>query len=170
MTAPLLALWAGLAASVPARQAPDSAQHARLLKAMSATFDAFDRLRGATHQFTLDLAHASDDMVVSRAARVKLECSRADSALMDIERILTGPPPTPDARREIGPTRAAATSLRAAFARCSREWGAEPRHPTQPDSLRAWGPYRTNQLELSLRRYAPRIQAFAHAAGADPKH
>jgi hypothetical protein len=68
----------------------------------------------------------------------------------------------------VTPTRAAASALRAAFARCTREWGTEPRHPVRPDSLRAWGPYRSNQLEATLRRNAPQIHAFAQAAGADP--
>jgi hypothetical protein len=169
MTAPLLALWAGLAASAPARQARDSAQQARLRTVVTATFDAFDRLRGATHQFTLDLDHASNDLVQSRAARVTLECLRTDSALLDLERILASPLPTPAAQRQVRPTRAAARAVRAAMARCASDWGSDPRHPAQPDSLRAWGPYRTNQLEATLRRHAPEIQAFAHAAGADPK-
>lgn len=168
MTSSLLALWAGLALSAPARQASDSAQQARVRAVMAETFNAFDRLRGATHQFTLDLDDASDDLVLARAARIQRECQRADGMVADVERILAGPAPTSDARREVAPTRAAASALRAAFARCTREWGAEPRHPVRPDSLRAWGPYRSNQLEATLRRNAPQIHAFAHAAGADP--
>ena len=171
MIASLLALWAGLATAAPARQAPDSVQHARLLAVMTETFNAFDRLRGATHQFTLDLNNASDDLVLARAARLQRECQRADGMVADVERILAAPAPNPDAGREVAPTRAAVKALRTAFARCTREWGGmPPRHPVRPDSLRAWGPYRSNQLEATLRRHAPQFHAFAHAAGADPVH
>ncbi|HEY6808831.1 MAG TPA: hypothetical protein VI160_08580 [Gemmatimonadales bacterium] len=171
MTASLLALWAGLATPAPARQAPasDSAQHAHLRSVMQATFDAFDRLRGATHEFRLDLDDASAELVLARAARLQRECRAADSALAGVEQVLASPPPTPAARRQVPPTRAAARTLRGAFARCIRDWQLDARRPAHPDSIRAWAPYRTSQLDQVLHREAPQFQAFAHAAGVEPR-
>src|SRR5207245_11135196 len=48
--------------------------------------------------------------------------------------------------------------------KCERDY--DPGAPgVNADTLKAWGPFRLNQLELELRRYAPGVQRLPGAPG-----
>jgi hypothetical protein len=125
-------LWSALAAQVP-----DSA--------LMATFSA---IRSASARFRHDLRQASPQLVMTRARDVRAACNgsraAADSLAPRVAR-------HPAARAELG-------ALQRALAACEREWDTTaPR--ANPDSLRAWGPHRLNELDRALRRYQQRGRA-----------
>jgi hypothetical protein len=148
-----------------ALQAPDSARTGRWQRALNQTTDSLDRLRGASAGFRVDLANASPDLVLARAAQVRATCSAAVPPLQSLEALMAGEVYSPRARREQTQLRAGTAQLRQVLARCEREWLAPP-HPARrdADSLRAWGPYRSSQLEASLQRYLALVRTFMKRA------
>ena len=154
----LLALAVGL-------QASDSARAPRWERALNQTTDSLDRVRGAAAAFRVDLGYASHDLVLVRAAQVRATCRGADVPLQVLERLLTDEVYDRNARGAQERLRSGTTELRRTMSRCQREWLAGPR-PTASgaDSLRAWGPYRTAQLDAALRRYLGLMRSFMKQA------
>jgi hypothetical protein len=148
-----------------ALQAPDSARAVRWERAMNATTDSLDRVRGAAAAFRVDLGNASHDLVLVRAAQVRATCGAADGSLQALEQLLTDEVYDPRARNAQERLRSGTTELRRTLSRCQREWQTGPR-PTVSgaDSLRAWGPYRTAQLEAALRRFLGLVRSFMKQA------
>ena len=149
-----------------AAQAPDSARQAHFTRVLHQANDSLDRVRGAAAGFRTDLSISSSALVLQRAARVHGSCRGADAALVEVESLLAGGVYRRTAQREQAQLQASSAELRHALARCQREW-AVPSGPTvaQADSLRAWGPYRTAQLDAALRRYTGSVQEFMQRAG-----
>ena len=147
-------------------QVPDSARQARFTHVLHQANDSLDRVRGAAEGFRRDLSIASSALVFQRAARVHASCRGADTALVEVESLLAGGVYRRTAQREQARLQASSTELRHALARCQREW-VVPSGPTvaKADSLRAWGPYRTAQLDAALRRYTGSAQEFMQRAG-----
>jgi hypothetical protein len=148
-----------------ALQAPDSARAVRWERALNETTDSLDRIRGAAAAFRVDLGNASHDLVLVRAAQVRATCGSADAPLQALEQLLTDEVYDPRARNAQQRLRSGTTELRRTMSRCEREWQAGQR-PTAAgaDSLRAWGPYRTAQLDAALRRYLGLLRWFMKQA------
>jgi len=72
---------------------------------------------------------------------------------------------TPRAGAEQARLRLAAMDLRRTLQQCRRDWEPKPASQTLADSLRAWGPYRVQQLDLALRRYESALRVFQLKAG-----
>lgn len=148
-----------------ALQTPDSARAERWQRVLNATTDSLDRVRGAAAAFRVDLRSASHDLVLVRAAQVRTSCGGADAPLQSVAQLLAEGIYEPRARSAQERLRSGTVELRRVLGRCEREWQAPPR-PTasDADSLRAWGPYRTAQLDAALRRYLGLVRSFMKAA------
>lgn len=152
-----------LLALAVALQAPDSARAPRWERALNETTDSLDRVRGAAAAFRVDLGNASHDLVLVRAAQVRATCRAADAPLQVLERLLTDEVYDRNARGAQERLRSGTTELRRTLSRCQREWQAHP-IANGADSLRAWGPYRTAQLDAALRRYLGLVRSFMKQA------
>jgi len=148
-----------------AAQAPDGARQARYEGVFNQATDSLDRVRGAAAGFRTDLPSASPELVLQRAARVHDSCRSADAALLQVESLLADGLYTPRVAREQAQLRSGTVELRRVLGRCRREW-AVPQLPTRADAdtLRAWGPYRTAQLDGALRRYLGTLRGFMKKA------
>src|SRR2546430_533241 len=146
----LAALWVVAASHT---QHPDSAKAARVERVITATTDSISRLRSAAYGFRLDLQAVSAALVLERAQRVHDGCTGAVAGLESLLRVLTVETLTPRAGAEQARLRLAAMDLRRTLQQCRRDWEPRPASQTLADSLRAWGPYRVQQLDLALRRY-----------------
>lgn len=151
-------LWAAIAA-----QSPDRATTARYASALQTVADSLTGVRGAVASFRADLAAASPALVLARAARVRARCAGARAAVAQLRAVVASDY-TPHARGAQHALRDEATGLTRALERCEREWDASLRGASA-DSLRAWGPYRIEQLEIVMRRYHTRAGAFQKRAG-----
>jgi hypothetical protein len=141
-----------------ALQAPDSARAARWERALNQTTDSINRIRGATAGFRVDLGSASPDLILVRAAHVRAACGSAAAPLKTVEDLLDGEVYNVHAQREQSQLRAGSVDLHRALERCEREW------KVPADSLRAWGPYRSAQLDTALGRYLVLVRAFMKRA------
>lgn len=149
-----------------AAQASDSAHRVRYERVLNNATDALDRLRGVTAGFRTDLPRASPDLVVERAERVRASCGEVGTALDGVDSLLAEGVYVSHARREQSALKDGGAELRRVVARCEREWSVPtPRTMAAADSLRAWGPYRTAQLDAALRRYLAVVRGFMKKAG-----
>jgi 50S ribosomal subunit-associated GTPase HflX len=103
--------------------------------------------------------------VFARAERVHTGCRGADGALLQVDTLLAEGVYSRRAASEQARLQTATAELRRVLSRCQREWTV-PRVPTvaTADSLRAWGPYRTAQLDSALRRYLSSLRGFMKKA------
>jgi hypothetical protein len=156
-----------LLALAVAAQAPDTAgdRQARYERVLNQAADSLDQVRGAGAGFRTDLASASRDLVLERAARMQASCRGASGALLQVASLLDEGVYERRAAREQSALRAGTGELQRTMARCQRDWGV-PAQPTaaQADSLRLWGPYRASQLDIALRRYLGLLRAFMKRA------
>ncbi|PYO85841.1 MAG: hypothetical protein DMD68_02475 [Gemmatimonadetes bacterium] len=159
----LVALWT--AAAAPPAQLPDTARTARVERVINAASDSISRLGGAASVFPLDLQAVSQALVLERAARVQVGCTGAAAGLESLLRVLGAETVTPRAAAEQARLRAAARDLRRTLVQCGREWNPRPPTAARADSLRDWGPYRIQQLDVALRRYDAARRAFQEKAG-----
>jgi hypothetical protein len=142
-------------------QSPDSARQARYEGVLNQATDSLDRVRGASAAFRTDLGSASRSLVLERASKVQASCRAAGSALRTVAALLDEGVYAPRAARQQADLRRGTTELRRTLERCQRDWAATERaSPAQADSLRAWGPHRTAQLDLVLRRYLGLVREF----------
>jgi len=162
MSGLLVALWVAVA---PPAQVPDSAKPARVERVIDAASDSIGRLRSAAYGFSLDLQAASPALVLARARRVRDGCAGAAAELESLQRVLSVATLTPRAGAEQARLRTAAANLLRALTLCRQEWEPSPPSVTLADSLRAWGPYRVQQLTLALRRYEEALRVFQVRAG-----
>ena len=154
-----------LFALVVAAQAPDSARQLRYEQVLNGATDALDRVRGAAAGFRADLPSASSDLVLQRAERVRVSCRGAGGAVGAVDSLLAEVIYVSRARREQDELRKGGVELRRVLTRCERDWTApSPQLVMAADTLRAWGPYRTSQLETALRRYLASLRAFMKKA------
>ena len=154
----MILLWFTLAV---AAQAPDSVRQARFERVLKQASDSLDGVRGAATAFRTDLPSASSELVLVRAARVHSGCRGADAALLQLDTLLAGGAYSRAAASEQARLQNATAELRRVLGRCQREWTVSQfTTAATVDSLRAWGPYRTAQLDSALRRYLYSLRGF----------
>lgn len=150
---------------VVAAQAPDSARQARYEHVLKQATESLDGVRGASAGFRTDLPSASSQLVLERAERVHAGCRGAGTALLTVDTLLAAGVYSRAAMSEQAQLRRATAELRRVLERCQRDWTVSP-IPTAAavDSLRAWGPYRTAQLDGALQRYLHALRGFMKKA------
>jgi hypothetical protein len=146
-------------------QGPDSVRQARYESVLNQATDSLDRVRGAAAMFRTDLGSASRSLVLERAGKVQASCRAARSALQAVGALLDEGVYAPRAAAQQAELRRGTTELGRTLGQCQRDWAASERStPVQADSLRAWGPHRTAQLDLVLRRYLGLVREFMKRA------
>lgn len=150
-------------------QLPDSARQARFERVLREVTDSLDALRGAAAGFRADLSRTSAVLVLERAARVRNGCRAADAALARQQSLLSEGIYRAAAEQEQARLAGEVARLRQALVRCQREWAVgDHAGPAEADSLRAWGPYRTAQLDSAVRRFVLSMYAFMKKAELKP--
>jgi len=135
-------------------QVPDSSARARRLAALQAFDDSLTTVSSAASAFRADLAAASPDLVVSRAARMQRRCAAAGA---EGQRLATVDSLDASLRRELG-------ALRAALGQCVTDFATGSSH-RGVDSLAAWGPYRLVRLDSAIRRYRMATHEYKRRLG-----
>ena len=92
--------------------------------------------------FQADLVHASPDLVISRATRLRQHCA---GTRYETGRLDSLPALRTQLRREL-------TALRTELARCDREFATGPWYQNA-DSVKAWAPYRLARLSNAVSRF-----------------
>ena len=149
MAAELLLFWAVFIA-----QAPDTAALNRQNAAIRRVTDSLTVLEGAAAMFQADLVHASPDLVIARATRLRRHCSGAHHETTRLDSV---PALGAQLRRELA-------ALRTELARCDREFTTGPWYQ-HVDSVKAWAPYRLARLSDAVRSF----RLAARASTAAPK-
>jgi hypothetical protein len=142
---------------------PDTANvHAHALRMVR---DSAERVRGGLARFRRDLPMAGEQTVVSRAERLTRACEGLRTAFDDAVPLLRlspgAHPGLVSAHREL---LAAMRDTKPVLLR-ECEQGLSANGPGDwADSLKAWGPYRTSQIQRSLSSIDAGIARFARAA------
>jgi hypothetical protein len=136
-------------------QAPDTAALNRQYAAIRRVGDSLTVLEGAAAMFQADLVHASPDLVISRAARLRHHCNGSQHETARLDSI---PALGAQLRHDLA-------ALRTELARCDREFNTGPWYQ-HTDSVKAWAPYRLARLSDAVRNF--RIAARA-AVKSHPK-
>jgi len=121
--------------------------------------DTLDAVSAATWELNRDLGTAGNETVLARAQRLRERCQGAAVALPAAARAFPASLERPIRRlRDV---------LEVQCVRGLISDGSGSR----PDSLRAWGPYRTRRIDDAIRRYDAAAGRFAAAAGVklEPK-
>jgi len=162
-----VSLWGALVApaSSSLHQTPDSAVLRRYGDAVDATSDTLDMLRGLAQAFRNDLQTASPTLVLERATSVQTACLSGVTSVRRLQGMLAAGAVTPKSARSQAKFRVTAEETVAALERCVRNWQPLPRTNTRADTLRAWGPYRVNEIEQALRKFDLARFTFAATAG-----
>ena len=149
----LLALWAASPPGTPAltAQTPDTALTRELGNPLRVFRDSLFAVQGAGVEFRRDLAAASPDLVIARARRVQESCARAIAALRDAQHAIATTTLPARTRPPVADLQRLLPQLQADLARCQREFAPGAWY-ARVDSLRAWGPSRLSQLDVSVRR------------------
>jgi hypothetical protein len=134
-------------------QAPDTASLARQDAAIRRVSDSLTVLEGAAAMFQADLVHASPDLVISRATRLRQHCTGTHRETARLDSL-----PTLGAqlRRDLA-------TLRSELARCDREFATGPWYQNA-DSVKVWAPYRLSRLGDAVRRFRLTARASMGAA------
>jgi hypothetical protein len=159
-------LWGALVAPVApsSHQVPDSAVLRRYADAVNATGDTLDVLRGVAQAFRNDLKTSSPTIVLARATSVQNACTSGVTTVRQLQGMLAARSVTAKAARSQAKFRTTAEETVAALERCVRNWQPLPRTDARADTLRAWGPYRVNEIEVALRKFDLARYTFAAAA------
>ena len=139
-------------------------------RTLLAVRDSADRVRAELALFQRDLQMAGAQTVQSRARRLSTACEGLHRALTDGEPTLTVPASANEGL--LRASRSLQAQLRETRRTLARECevGLGPEGPgVWADSLKAWGPYRTSQVQQSLSAYDRAAAAFARAAGIELK-
>jgi len=149
----LLALWAASPPGKPSSvsQTPDTALNRQLGIPLATLRDSLFAVQGSGAAFRRDLAVASPDLVIARARQVQESCTRALATIAATQRALAATPLAPRTQPRSADLQRLLPKLQTDLARCSREFAPGAWY-TRVDSLRAWGPARTVQLDASVRR------------------
>ena len=152
MIAILLALWAAAPPGTPSSvsQTPDTALNRQLGIPLATLRDSLFAVQGSGAAFRRDLAVASPDLVIARARRVQESCAGAGVAVAAAQRALAATTLPPRTQPRSADFQRVLPKLQADLARCQREFAPGGSY-TRVDSLRAWGPSRTVQLDASVR-------------------
>lgn len=148
----------------PARTA-DTSETARYRDLLVGVRDSIHPVSAAIITFRRDLSSAGPETVTAKAAELVRACGRARAALVTL-------PPRLEPSAAPPRARSAADALRQA----TRELDHQLRDDCErglrfeglagaPDSLRAWGPYRTARLRQTITRFDAASNRFASAVG-----
>lgn len=151
MPGALVVLWTVLIA-----QAPDTTAQNRYGAAIRRVSDSLTVLEGATAMFQADLIHASSDLVISRALRLRQHCTGSRNETWRLDSL---PTLGTRLRRELA-------TLRAELARCEREFAIGLSYQGA-DSVKAWAPYRLARMGAAVRRF--RLAARASMRDGAPQ-
>jgi hypothetical protein len=148
----LLALWAASPPGTPSSvsQTPDTALNRQLGIPLATLRDSLFAVQGSGAAFRRDLAVASPDLVIARARRVQESCAGAGVAVAAALRALAATTLPPRTQPRSADFQRLLPKLQADLARCQREFAPGAWY-TRVDSLRAWGPSRTVQLDANVR-------------------
>src|SRR3989442_4160745 len=120
--------------------------------------DAIGGVRGAGVALRVVLGRLSGVRVLARARRLGERCAAARRAARSRALLLADAPLPAGERR----ARRDLAELERVLQKCERDY--DPGAPgVNADTLKAWGRFRLNQLELELRRYAPGAQRLPGA-------
>jgi len=153
-----LPLWGALAASaapLSPHQAVDSTVLRRYGEAVNATADTLDMLRGFAQAFRNDLQTASPNIILERATSVQNACTSAMSSIRRLQGMLAARTLStiPVGVRSQAKLRATSAETVATLERCVHNWQPLPRTEARADTLRAWGPFRVNEITQALQRF-----------------
>jgi hypothetical protein len=153
MIAILLALWAASPPGTPASiaQEPDTAVQRHVGAPLVTLRDSLFAVQGAGAAFRRDLQTASPDLVIARARHVQESCARAVAAVAATQRALATAAVPPRTKPRLVDLQRELPKLQADLERCQREFAPGAWY-ARVDSLRAWGPSRTVQIDASVRR------------------
>jgi len=149
----LLALWAASPLGTPSSvaQTPDAALNRKLGIPLTTLRDSLFALQGSGAAFRRDLAGASPDLVIARARQVHESCTGALATIAATQLALAATPLPPRTQPRAADLQRLLPKLQADLERCQREFAPGTWY-ARVDSLRAWGPARTVQLDASVRR------------------
>ena len=166
MIAILLALWVASppGTALSASQKPDSALNRRLGIPLTTLRDSLFAVQGSGAAFRRDLAAASPDLVIARARRVQESCTQALATIAATQRALAATPVSPRTQPLSADLQRLLPKLQTDLARCQREFAPGAWY-ARVDSLRAWGPSRTVQLDASVRRAVDATDRLRAALG-----
>ena len=160
-------------ASVTSAQSPADAadrQASEAERTLLTLRDSVERVRAELARFQRDLQMAGAQTVVSRARHLRSACEGLRRALTDGAPALTVPASADGGL--VSASRSLQSQLRETSRTLARECevGLGPEGSgARADSLKAWGPHRTSQLQQSLSAYDRAAAGFARAAGIDLK-
>ena len=169
MIAILLALWAASPPGTPSSvsQAPDTALNRQLGIPLATLRDSLFAVQGSGAAFRRDLTVASPDLVIARARQVQASCAGALATVAATQHALAATPLPPRTRPLAADLQRLLPKLQTDLTRCQREFAPGAWY-TRVDSLRAWGPARTVQLDASLRRAVTATDRLRAALGYKP--
>lgn len=159
-------LWAAAAAAPLCAQQPETADTASAyVRALRMVRDSAENVRGAIARFRRDLPMAGEQTVTGRAKRLTQACEGLRAAFARATPLLEVPSGAHQglitARQEL----LAAMRTTGPVLRSECERGLSTDGPGQwADSLKAWGPHRTSQIQRSLTSIDAAIAGFARAA------
>ena len=147
------------------RAKPDSLLLARYHETLILLRDTLTGVTAATFEFGRDLRAAGGETVLARARRLRVQCHAAGLVMHDAEPAFQPWRVPATARQQAGALGAALRRLRAIL-REQCELGFRQDGPgSWSDSLRAWGPYRSSQIDTGVREYEAMAARFAAAVG-----
>jgi len=133
-------------------------QQSSLQQLLSGLRDTTTAVSAAAWEFNRDLQSAGPETVVARATFLRGRCVAARSALPPATAKLSS---RPDATSVVQAIRVLDRALADHCERGFRQSG-----PGQwPDSLRAWGPFRSRAITQAIQRYDVAAEKFAGKAG-----
>jgi hypothetical protein len=126
--------------------------------------DSASAVRAGVTEFSRDLRAAESDSILARAATLRARCQGAESIVPGaIERIQQAAR-SGRARHEAASLVVALRGLHFALQNCV-EGFSDQAPGERADTLRAWGIFRSNELDQSIRSYELSANRFAEASG-----
>ena len=135
------------------------------LRALLAVRDSVARVRNEIARFRRDLSMVGSQTVVGRSRRLTSACQGLQAALSQARPNLRARPGAPAQVRRA--SEAMLDEMRAMSATLDTECrtGLRPEGPGEwPDSLKSWGPHRTNNMEQRIVAYERAAATFAKAS------
>jgi len=162
----------GFVASVPLQaQAPiPEPARQRYVAVLAGVRDSLKTVLAASWDFGRDLKQAGPETVLARAAALRARCSAASRTVQRAPAALDGA-----YKGLAGTALRTKRDLKLAMQRVGVslrqdcESGFADRGPgVRADSVRAWGPYRSQRIETAISNYETSARAFTDAIGARP--
>lgn len=154
-----------LAAPAESQEVSAAATQSPQLRALLVVRDSVTRVRTEIARFSRDLPLAGSQTVMNRARRLTAACTGLRAAFGGAVPDLRARSGAPASVRQTGEAVRAEARRASATLNAECVQGLRPEGPgTWPDSLKAWGPHRTSNIEQSLVAYERAAAAFAKAS------